>query len=90
LETHGYGDLGRKLNALTKSGEWGQLAEQIPDDLLQLFCAIGRYDEIVKNIQERFGNMTDVISTGLNEDFPPDLIQDIQKIERSFVGFNTD
>ncbi len=90
LETHGYGDLGRKLNALTKSGEWGQLAEQIPDDLLQLFCAIGRYDEIAKNIQERFGNMTDVISTGLNEDFPPDLIQDIQKIERSFVGFNTD
>ena len=90
METHGYGDLGRKLNALTKSGEWGQLAEQIPDDLLQLFCAIGRYDEIAKNIQERFGNMTDVISTGLNEDFPPDLIQDIQKIERSFVGFNTD
>ncbi|MBT7730699.1 TIGR03617 family F420-dependent LLM class oxidoreductase [Alphaproteobacteria bacterium] len=90
LETHGYGDLGRKLNALTKSGKWGQLAEQIPDDLLQLFCAIGRYDEIAKNIRERFENMTDVISTGLNEDFPPDLIQDIQKIERSFVGFNTD
>ena len=90
LETHGYGDLGRKLNAMTKSGEWDQLAAQIPDDLLELFCAIGRYDEIAKNIEERFGNMTDVISTGLNEDFPPDLIQDIQKIEGSFVGFNTD
>lgn len=90
LETHGYGDLGRKLNAMTKSGEWDQLAAQIPDDLLELFCAIGRYDEIAKNIKERFGNMTDVISTGLNEDFPPDLIQDIQKIEGSFVGFNTD
>ena len=90
LETHGYGDLGRKLNAMTKSGEWDKLAAQIPDDLLELFCAIGRYDEIAKNIKERFGNMTDVISTGLNEDFPPDLIQDIQKIEGSFVGFNTD
>ena len=90
LETHGYGDLGRKLNAMTKSGEWDQLAAQIPDDLLELFCAIGRYDEIAKHIEERFGNMTDVISTGLNEDFPPDLIQDIQKIEGSFVGFNTD
>ena len=90
LETHGYGDLGRKLNAMTKSGEWDKLAAQIPDDLLELFCAIGRYDEIAKNIEERFGNMTDVISTGLNEDFPPDLIQDIQKIEGSFVGFNTD
>ena len=90
LETHGYGDLGRKLNAMTKSGEWDKLAAQIPDDLLELFCAIGRHDEITKNIQQRFGKMTDVITTGLNEDFPPDLIQDIQKIKGSFVGFNTD
>ena len=90
LETHGYGDLGRKLNAMTKSGEWDKLAAQIPDDLLELFCAIGRHDEIAKNIQHRFGKMADVITTGLNEDFPPDLIQDIQKIQGSFVGFNTD
>ena len=90
LETHGYGDLGRKLNAMTKSGEWDKLAAQIPDNLLELFCAIGRHDEIAKNIQQRFGKMADVITTGLNEDFPPDLIQDIQKIKGSFVGFNTD
>ena len=90
LETHGYGDLGRKLNAMTKSGEWDKLAAQIPDDLLELFCAIGRHDEIAKNIQHRFGKMADVITTGLNEDFPPDLIQDIQKIQGSFVGFKTE
>lgn len=90
LETHGYGDLGRKLNTMTKSGEWDKLAAQVPDDLLELFCAIGRHDEIAKNIQQRFGEMADVITTGLNEDFPPDLIQDIQKIKGSFVGFNTE
>ena len=90
LETHGYGDLGRKLNAMTKSGEWDKLAAQIPDNLLELFCAIGRHDEIAKNIQHRFGKMADVITTGLNEDFPPDLIQDIQKIQGSFVGFKTE
>ena len=90
LETHGYGDLGRKLNAMTKSGEWDKLAAQIPDNLLELFCAIGRHDEIAKNIQQRFGKMADVITTGLNEDFPPDLIQDIQKIQGSFVGFKTE
>ena len=90
LETHGYGDLGRKLNTMTKSGEWDKLSAQVPDDLLELFCAIGRHDEIAKNIQQRFGKMADVITTGLNEDFPPDLIQDIQKIKGSFVGFNTE
>ena len=90
LETHGYGDLGRKLNTMTKSGDWDKLAAQVPDDLLELFCAIGRHDEIAKNIQQRFGKMADVITTGLNEDFPPDLIQDIQEIKGSFIGFNTE
>ena len=75
---------------MTKLGEWSQLSAQIPDDLLELFCAIGRYDEIAKKIQFRFGEISDVISTGLNEDFPPDLIQDVQKIKNPFIGFNTD
>jgi hypothetical protein len=36
---------------MTKSGEWDNLAAQIPVDLLELFCAIGRYDEIAKKYQ---------------------------------------
>jgi len=40
-------------------------------------------------VKDRFSNMCDVISTGLNEDFPPDLIQDIKKIETPFKKFET-
>lgn len=90
FETHGYGDLGRKLNTMTKAGQWDRLAAEIPDDLLELFCAIGRHDEIASAIGERFGGISDVISTGLNEDFPPDLIQDLNKIDGGFKGFDTD
>ena len=89
LETHGYGDLGRKLNAMTKAGAWDRLATEIPDDLLTLFCAVGRHDEIVAAIKARFGGASDVISTGLDEDIPPDLIQDLQRIKSPFTGFAT-
>lgn len=87
LETHGLGDLGRKLNAMTKAGAWDKLAAEISDDVLELFCVIGRHDQIAAAIERRFGGVADVISTGLNEDFPPDLIQDLQRIEGHFTGF---
>ena len=90
FETHGYGDLGRKLNAMTKAGQWDKLAAEISDEVLELFCVIGRYDEIVAGIDKRFGGVSDVFSTGLNEDFPPDLIRDIQAIKGGFTGFDTD
>ena len=90
FETHDYGDLGRKLNTMTKAGEWDKLAEEIPDDLLHLFCVIGRHDEIASAIEVRFGGVSDVISTGLNEDFPPDLIEDLNRIKGGFEAFDTD
>ena len=46
FEHHGQGDLGRKLNKMTKDGLWDQMAKEIPDDLLYLFAAVGRYDEL--------------------------------------------
>ena len=90
FETHGYGDLGRKLNAMTKAGQWDKLAAEIPDDLLRLFCVIGRHDEIAGAIEARLGGVSDVISTGLNEDFPADLIKDLQSIKGRFTGFDSD
>ena len=89
LETHGYGDLGRKLNSMTKNGDWDKLAAEITDDVLNLFCVIGRYDELTSLVRNRFSLMWDVISTGLNEDLPPDLLQELKEIETPFESFNT-
>ena len=52
LETHGYGDLGRKLNSMTKNGEWDKLAAEITDDVLNLFCITGRYDELTHLVKD--------------------------------------
>ncbi len=94
LEAHGYGDLGRKLNRMTKEGAWDRLAAQIPDELLHLCAAIGTYDEICARIEAHFGGFVDTLFASTNSDWqadlPPDLITDIQRLPARFSGFATD
>ena len=93
LEHHDLGDLGRRLNSMTKAGLWDQLAAEISDDVLSLFAAFGRYDQIATSVEERFGGSIDMLYAGLSADnlpaIPSDVLQDIQKIGVPFKGFST-
>jgi len=84
FEEHGLGDLGRKLNAMTKAGQWDKIAGEISDDVVHLFAAVGRHDQIVKAIEVHFGGLIDSISASANaakpSQLPPGLIQDIARI----------
>src|SRR5579883_551592 len=84
FEEHGLGDLGRKLNAMTKAGQWDKIADEVSDDVVHLFAAVGRHDQIAKAIEARFGGLVDSISASANSakpsDLPPGLIQDIARI----------
>jgi len=51
---HGLDDLGLKLNRLSREGQWGEMIAAIPDDVVHLFAAVGRWDEIVPTIRTRF------------------------------------
>lgn len=94
LEAHDLKDLGLKLNRMTKAGEWDQLANVIPDDVLDLFVAAGRHDEIAGIIEKRFSASADTIYASANSaqaaDLPPDLIQDINSIVTPFKDYETD
>ena len=93
FEHHGQGDLGRKLNRMTKEGQWDAIAAEVPDDLLHLFAAIGRHDELAGAIGKRFGGVSDAVyastSIDIRPDLPPDLLQDIRRIPTVFTGFDT-
>jgi probable F420-dependent oxidoreductase len=84
FEVHGLGDLGRKLNAMTRAGQWDQMAKEVSDDVVHLFAAVGRHDQIAKAITERFGGLVDSIGASANSakpsDLPADLLQDLAKI----------
>lgn len=54
LELHGWSDLGEQLNRLARSGRWAEMAGAVPDAVVHAFAAVGRYDEIVPRMRERF------------------------------------
>jgi alkanesulfonate monooxygenase SsuD/methylene tetrahydromethanopterin reductase-like flavin-dependent oxidoreductase (luciferase family) len=91
LELHGLEELGHKLNAMTRQGKWSEMATEVPDDVVHLFAAVGRYDQIVEAIERRFSGLTDALNARANpaqpDPLPRDLIQDIRRIPRAFQGF---
>lgn len=54
LERHGWEELGAKLNRLSRTGKWQEMTAAVPDDVVHACAAVGRYDEIVPRIRERF------------------------------------
>ena len=88
FELHGLGDLGRKLHGMTREGRWPEMAREVPDDVVHLFAAVGRYDELAGAIERRFGGLVDALTLrgdGVGE-VPPDLVQDIRHIPHHYRG----
>jgi Luciferase-like monooxygenase len=62
LEHHGWGDLQKELNTLSKRGEWEKMADLIDDDVVDAFAAVGPPEEIPSIILRRFGDIVDRFS----------------------------
>ncbi len=77
FEAHGWQDLGQKLNDMSKKGQWQDMTKEISDDVVREFCAVGRFDEIEKEISRRFAGPIDVIS--MPSDTPSDLIMALKQ-----------
>ncbi len=67
LDLHGWGDLQDELNAMTKRGEWDQLAGLIDDELVKTFAVVGTPEEAVAEIRRRYGD----IATRITLPIPP-------------------
>ena len=93
LSAHGLDDLGDELHGMSLSGGWKEMAARIPDDVVDLFGAIGTYDTIASEIEKRFGGLTDIINMEFPEGTDPNvikgLIQDVGRIPTKFQNFNT-
>ncbi|WP_420446027.1 TIGR03617 family F420-dependent LLM class oxidoreductase [Candidatus Poriferisodalis sp.] len=84
LEQHDLGELGEKLNHLSRNDGWGKMAGCIDDDVVRLFAAVGRHDEIASAIADHFDGLVDEVNANvaadIGADLPPDVIQDIQAV----------
>ncbi|MBI3826607.1 MAG: TIGR03617 family F420-dependent LLM class oxidoreductase [Candidatus Rokubacteria bacterium] len=94
LEVHGLGELGRKLNVMSKAGQWDTMAREISDDVVRLFAAVGTHEDLAREIERRFGGISDTVGLsggyGTRQDAPPDLVQDIRRIPSAFTGYATE
>ncbi|HJM90598.1 MAG: TIGR03617 family F420-dependent LLM class oxidoreductase [Alphaproteobacteria bacterium] len=91
LEQHGLEELGQKLNHMSKTNQWDKMTAEVDDDLVHLFTAVGRHDEIAGAVEKRFGGISDSISDSASSELrggmPPDVLQDIQRIPTKFKSF---
>jgi len=62
LELHGWGDLQTELNALSKRGEWKEMADLISDDVVDAFAVVGPPAEVPGMLLARYGDMVTRIS----------------------------
>jgi probable F420-dependent oxidoreductase len=93
LALHGLQELGLKLHRLSVQGRWGDMAAEVPDDVVRIFAACGTYDQITDAIEQRYRGVADSIDL----DFAPgtplglqrELLADIRRIPHRFAGFAT-
>lgn len=61
LDLHGWGDLQPKLRTMTKENKWGQLGDQITDEVLETFAAVGTPAEAANIVRDRVGGVADSV-----------------------------
>lgn len=55
LDLHGWGDVQPELNAMSKRGEWAQMADLITDEMLHTIAACGTPEQIAAEVEARVG-----------------------------------
>ena len=73
LDTHGWGDLQPRLNRMTKEGRWDELPDQISDEMLEAFAAVGEPVEAAATVARRFGGL--IHRTTLEAKYSPDVLE---------------
>ncbi len=83
LDAHGWGELQTELNAMTKRGEWDELASRVPDEVFEEIAVHGTPDEIPRLLAERYGDTVDRV--GLSMPFEPAR----ETLEALVAGFHS-
>ncbi len=67
LDVHGWGDLQPVLNRMTKEGKWNELAEEISDEVLETFAAVGEPVPAARLIKKRFDGIVDRVTLDIRK-----------------------
>src|SRR5208282_3229868 len=48
LDMHGWGEVSARLNEKAAKGDWGGMAQEITDEMLDTYAVVGSYDDIAE------------------------------------------
>ncbi len=62
LECHGWDELHRELNRLSKAGRWDDMTDLIDDEILETIAVVGPRDQIGRKLRERLDGIADGVA----------------------------
>jgi probable F420-dependent oxidoreductase len=60
--------LGERVNPLPRENRWDEMAEQIPDELIDLFATVKVYEDLPEAIEQRYGGYADSVLLQISAD----------------------
>ncbi len=88
MALHGWNDLAAKLHQMSKTGQWKQMAAEVPDEVLDEFGIYATYDQLPKAIEARFGGISDTVELAFEADtdidFAKDVLARVRRIDARF------
>jgi len=66
FELHGWNDLQPKLNRLSKEGKWDEMADSLPEEVIDAFVLSGTAEQVVDQMKTIFGGKIDRTSLGFD------------------------
>jgi probable F420-dependent oxidoreductase len=62
LDTHGFGEVSARLNEKAAKGDWGGMAKEITDEMLDLYSVTGNYEDIGDKVKKRYEGLLDRVA----------------------------
>lgn len=62
LEVHGWGDASARLNEKAAKGDWAGMANEITDEMLDVYAIAGTFDEIADKVKHKYKNYLDRVA----------------------------
>jgi len=84
LQVHGWEEIGRRLTERSKKGDWAGMADEISDEMLDVFAVVAGEDDVVDRVKRKYEGYLDRIAFY----FPATLGDEARKraIVRAFNG----
>jgi probable F420-dependent oxidoreductase len=62
LEVHGWGDTCHRLNEKAAKGDWGGMAAEITDEMLEVYAVTATYDDLADKVKQKYAGYLDRVA----------------------------